>query len=138
MTDIKPLLMDTHVLIWFFEDIGDLSKATIQKIEESAMQDKLLVSAISIWEIANLNSRGRVKLGLPVEKWVNALLETPGLRLVPLSPEIACRSCDLQDFHKDPADRIIVATSLINQVKLVTRDRQIIEYKPMRNLTEMV
>ncbi len=134
----KQLLLDTHVVIWFFDGRNELSSWTVESIEKAAARGELLVSAITIWEIARLVTAGRVTFQKPLEQWISDLFESPGLHLVPLSPEISCQSCKLPGFHKDPVDRIIVATSLITQAKLVTRDRQIIEYKPMKNLIEVV
>jgi PIN domain nuclease of toxin-antitoxin system len=84
---------------------------------------------MSIWELAMLVSKGRVTLQTPLLDWVREALRTPGLSLVPLTPEIAVESTRLPgNFHGDPADRIIVASARETGSTIVTRDRLILAY----------
>ncbi len=138
MPDIKPLLLDTCAAIWFFEGSNELSSQTVQLIDDAVHRNEILVSAISLWEVAQLKSQNRVSLSLPVKEWLNQLVAIPGLNLLPITPEIASLSCELQGFHKDPADRIIVASALISQAKLVTRDKLMIKYPKLKNLIESI
>lgn len=92
--------------------------------------DVIGVSAISCWEVAKLVERGRLELPRSVEEWLDLALGYPGIRLLELSPEIAVVSTRLpDDFHRDPADRIVVATALVNECPLVTSDRKITSYE---------
>ncbi len=134
MIEESHLLLDTHVALWFFENADVLSPSIKKRIEAAANNDSILVSAITVWEIALLDAKRRIKIDRPIEEYVKQIVEAPGVKLIPLSPEISCLSVGLSNFQKDPADRIIVATSLINKVPLVTRDRRIIEYPKMKNL----
>ncbi len=87
------------------------------------------VSAISCWEISKLAEYGRIELPLPLKKWFGDALSYPGLELIELTPEIAIESTRLPgDFHRDPADQIIVASARICDCVLVTSDRKIIKY----------
>lgn len=138
MPDTKSLLLDTCAVIWFFEGSSEISGPTVQLINDAIDQNQLLLSAMSLWEVAQLNSQNRVRLSLPVKDWLNQIIDIPGLSLVPITPEIATLSCDLQGFHKDPADRIIAATALIAQAKIVTRDRLLINYPKLKNLVESI
>ncbi len=138
MTEETRLLLDTHVLVWFLENSDELSSKVKQQIETAAMQNSILVSAISIWEIAQLESRKRIQAEFGIEEYVQRIVETPGINLTPLTPEVCCLGANLPNFHKDPSDRIIVATSLILNAKLVTRDRNIIGYSKLKKLIEPI
>ena len=124
------LVLDTHVWIWVLEGIkGELSAATVRQIEKAAAASALAVSAISVWEVAMLEKRGRITLSRSIDEWTKAALTAPGIRLVDLSPEIALESTRLPgDPHGDPADRIIMATARVLGGTLVTRDKQILDY----------
>jgi PIN domain nuclease of toxin-antitoxin system len=89
----------------------------------------LRIAAISLWEIALLASRGRIVLGKSITPWVEEALADPGPAIDPLSPQIAIESHALPDvFHRDPADRMIVATARVTSAVLMTRDRRILDY----------
>lgn len=122
------IVLDTHIWIWWINGSPDLTRestAAIQAHESSG----LAVSAISVWEIAKLVERDRLSLSLPVEEWLTVALSYPGIRLIPLTPEIAVASTQLpQPFHRDPADQIIVATSRVLNAPLLTMDLAIRSY----------
>jgi len=124
------LVLDTHVWIWIMEGIKtELSAATIRLIEKSAADSALAISAISVWEVAMLEKKGRITLSRSIDEWTKAALTAPGIRLVDLSPEIAIESTRLPgEPHGDPADRIIIATARILGATLVTRDEKIVSY----------
>ena len=68
-------------------------------------------------------------LPLPVRDWIDAALAYPGVRLLDLTPHIAVESTQLPgDFHRDPADRIIVASARLHGCALLTADRKILDY----------
>ncbi len=112
-------LWDTHALIWGMEDGAELS----ERAREIAHQGHNAISCISLWEIACLCHRGKLRLKLGVEEWLEAAAER--LHVLPITPRIAVRAYDLMDFQGDPADRIIAATSLEFGLKLVTRDEKL-------------
>lgn len=86
----------------------------------------IAASTICILEIATAARRGRLALGRPVEQWLDDLRKMPELRLEPVSAEIAHAAGTLPDsLHGDPADRIIVATAMSLQAKLVTADQSL-------------
>ncbi len=120
----KPMLektaaavFDTH--IWLRASAGDPQLGALRNFRGTA-----IVPAISVWEVAMLASKGRLELKPDVDRWIRENLQPP-VRLEPLHPEISLESCRLQDFHGDPADRLIVATALVLGVSLITADRQI-------------
>lgn len=130
MTTHNLLLLDTHVWLWFALGNADrLGEGARRQIEDAAYQGKLAVSAITPWEIAMLEIKGRITLGTPCEKWVANALKLPGLRLIGLEPEIAIASTRLPGkFHPDPADRILAATARALDATLATVDERIIAY----------
>jgi PIN domain nuclease of toxin-antitoxin system len=127
---VKPLLLDTHVWLWFALANRDrLKPDAIQSIQEAARHGWLQVSIITVWEIGLLESKGRIHLGLALDDWIKRALALPGLGLAPLDPKTALDCNRLPgEFHADPADRIIVATARRLDATLMTADRKIIEY----------
>ena len=120
------IVLDTATWIWRASDPERLSAHARRVIDEA---DRALVSAISVWEVAMLVSKQRIRLDRPVELWVDIALALPGIQLAPLEPAIAVRSAKLPgEIHPDPADRIIVATALEYAVPIVTPDERIRAY----------
>ena len=131
MTSGQPfLLLDTHIWLWFA--LGDENRLGTRlqiPIEAASNSGGLIVSAISVWEIGMLEAKGRITLGMPCEKWMEAALALPGLRLIGLTPEIAIASSRLPgELHGDPADRILAATARCQDAVLMTADERLVEY----------
>jgi len=117
---LKAVVLDTHAWVWL--SAGDARAELMEKFRGRA-----LVSAISVWEVAMLESKGRLVLTPTVEAWVESNLRFP-VELEPIHPAISIQGCRLADFHGDPADRIIVATAAVLGLPLVTADARIIEW----------
>ena len=126
----QGILMDTHIWIWLMEGNQILADSKVlSMIEQVAESVMLSVSAISVWEIGRLEAKTRISFNVPCMEWIHEALSIPGLQLAPLTPEIAIESTRLpDDFHGDPADRIIVATARMNNVSLITKDKKILGY----------
>jgi PIN domain nuclease of toxin-antitoxin system len=126
----RPLLLDTHYWIWMQgRNVGSISDAARSSIEAASARGALLLSAMSVWEVAMLESKRRIQLLSECEQWVRQALATPGLTLVPLTPEIAIQSTRLPgQIHADPADRIIAATARVMGARLATADQKLIDY----------
>ncbi len=105
--------------IWLRASAGDLQLGALRNFRGTA-----IVPSISVWEVAMLASKERIELQPDVDRWIHENLQPP-VSLEPLHPEISLESCRLEDFHGDPADRLIVATALVLGVPLITADRQI-------------
>lgn len=126
---MNSLLLDTHTWLWLVLGDKTLKKSTLNSIKKASASHTIYVSAISMWEIAMLEHHHRITLGCPIDEWIHKALSNPGIKLAELSPEIVTDSVKLPDhFHKDPADRIIVATARILDLTLVTRDKRILDY----------
>jgi len=128
-------LLDTHTWIWWHMHPQNLSHKVKLLIGNASRYDELLLSAISPWEFSKLLEKGRIGISCEPESWINAALDLPKLRLVHLSPILAYRSTILpQPFHNDPADQIIVATAREENATVLTKDKNILEYKHVKSL----
>lgn len=130
MSEQRRLLLDTHIWFWLVTaNRRKLKAASINKLSATAEHSKLLVSVISAWEIAMLETKGRLGLGVPVQAWVTTACAQPEFELTGLSVPLALDSVSLPgQFHSDPADRFLVATARTQQATLVTYDEKIIAY----------
>jgi len=125
----KVLLLDTHVWLWVVGGVEPLKRSVLSTVEGAARGGRIRVSVISVWEVAMLEAKGRIRLTKDCLAWVRDALAAPGTSLVPLSPEIAVESSRLPGtFHGDPADRILVATARLLGGTLLTRDDGILAY----------
>jgi len=123
---VTDVLLDTHVWIWLsIEDKTSLTKKAKRRIQQA---DRKWISAISCWELAKLVEKNRISLSIPLIHWIRRSLHEIGVDVADLSPEIAVESTHLNDFHKDPADQMIVATSRVLEIPLLTSDRRILNY----------
>ena len=121
-------LLDTHVLVWWLDDRRRLSAAQRDVAASADAGSPLLVSDISLWEVATLHSLGRIRLTIPLREWLEKATAPPLVRRQGISPAIAEAVTALPDsFHRDPADRILVATARVLGATLLTRDRRIID-----------
>ena len=127
---MSPMLLDTHVWLWFAEGMSaKLSARSVRSIDKARRDAGLLVSAISVWELGMQVAKGRVQLSAPLNIWVRRAIQAPGIKLVPLDSETALESTELPgELHADPADRFLIATARVLNASLATRDEQIIEY----------
>jgi PIN domain nuclease of toxin-antitoxin system len=121
-------LLDTHILLYWLARDSRLTQNQIAAIDSATAEEPLWVSDITMWEIAALASRGRIKLHLPLRDWLEAAVAPPLVRRVSISPAVASEVASLPNtFHRDPADRIIVASARNVGATLLTQDRRIID-----------
>ena len=124
----ETVLLDTHVWLWMAG--GErIAPAARKRIAAAAAEDALVMSPISIWEVGMLAAKGRIAVQPDCLSWIAEALAKTGVRLLPLSVQVAVESSFLPEgFHGDPADRIIVASAIAFPATLVTRDAQILAY----------
>ena len=122
-----PLLLDTHTWIW--------SQALPERLGPSAASllsepDELLyLSTVSTLELARLQAHGRAELSEDLSDFADASLDLLGASTIEMSHEIAIGAYTLPgDFHRDPADRILVSTARLNGLTLLTADERILGY----------
>lgn len=123
------LLLDTHVWIWVASGDPILAPVFRETVDRERTQERILISAISIWEIGMLVEKKRLELEMDCLDWVERFLSQPGVSLCALSPRIAIQSTRLPgEIHSDPADRILVASAHEEGAVLVTCDEKLLEY----------
>ncbi len=121
-------LLDTHIIVWWFEQNPRLLPAQKKALASADPKSPLVISDISLWEISTLTSLGRLRLQLPLRDWLERAVAPPLVRRIGISPAIAAEVASLPDsFHRDPADRVLVATSRILGGTLLTLDSRIID-----------
>ncbi len=126
------IVLDTHIWIWWVHGDARLTENYLKSLQEHEAQD-LGVSVISCWEVAKLVEYKRLTLPFSVAEWFEQALAYPGIRLLDLTPRIALESTQLPgEFHRDPADQIIVATARINNCLLLTADSKILDYPEVK------
>ncbi|HEY4003144.1 MAG TPA: type II toxin-antitoxin system VapC family toxin [Candidatus Xenobia bacterium] len=123
------LLLDTHILLWWIHGDSRLSRPQEHALTQAVSNhDDLVVSDITLWEVAMLVGLKRIKLTIPVRDWLDIAVAGPEVQRQHITPAIAAQVAALPDtFHRDPADRILVSTALVLGLPLVTSDRRIID-----------
>ncbi|MBI5217254.1 MAG: type II toxin-antitoxin system VapC family toxin [Ignavibacteriae bacterium] len=122
------ILLDTHIWVWWVQKDSRLSNRQIEIIFKNE-KGGLGVSVFSIWEVAKLIERKKIMFKKPIEEWIDIALRYPGITLIDLNPQIAIESTRLPgNFHRDPADQIIVATSRLLDIPILTSDKKIFNY----------
>ena len=118
------IVLDTHALIWWVSAPARLSTRARRAMSTAARRESMVASAISLFEIATAVRRGRLELGQPLAQWLSDLRLLPELRFEPVNADIAQAAGGFADpMSGDPADRIIAATAIALQAKLVTADQ---------------
>ena len=136
MGGCQLIVLDTHVLIWWVSGIETLSpKAANIIAKHQLIERSILISSITAWEISMLVERGRLTLNMEVQAWLEQVGRIPAVEFVPLDNTIAVKSACLPgEFHKDPADRILVALARQGSHSLVTADKKIRGYTHVKSV----
>ena len=121
------IVLDTHTLLWMDRNDEALGVLSRRRIEDAWRTEGIALSAISFWEVAMLAQRGRVILPVAIEVWRADLLQA-GVQEIPIDGRIALLATSLQNLHRDPADRFIVATAMLHRALLLTADSKILEW----------
>jgi len=129
------IVLDTHVLVWWLAEDPGLSQKAKAAIDKEKAGGEIVVSSITAWEIAMLVEHGRLVLSMDVQSWIATAAAIDAVRFLPVDNEIALKSVTLPgNFHKDPADRMIVATARKLAVPLVTKDEKIRAYAHVKTI----
>jgi len=130
------IVLDTHAMIWWASGASDqLSPAALDAIAQEMAGGQIVISSISAWELSMLVANGRLALSMDVAEWLACVGNIESVSFVPVDNAIAVKSTELPgDFHKDPADRFIVATARKLAAPLVTADEKIRAYPHVRTI----
>ena len=127
----EVIVLDTHIWFWWItQDFGRFPSHWQDRI---AIAQQIGVSVISCYEIALAQQRGRLELPCTAAQWFQDALEPSGITLFPLTSKLVCRAVELSPVHKDPFDRLIIATALENGAKLASIDRSFPQYAELEN-----
>ncbi len=128
------IVLDTHIWVWWVHNDAQLTDK-YREIIQAHEDEGLGVSVFSCWEVAKLVKLNRLTLHCPIDEWLETALHYPGIQLLALTPEIAVESTQLPgEFHRDPADQIIVATARLHDCPLLTVDDKILNYSHVKLL----
>jgi PIN domain nuclease of toxin-antitoxin system len=128
------LMLDTHVWWWSLSEPKNLSSRSRAAIENTRTDERFIAS-ISIWEFAMMAAKKRIELKISPESWLSRAINETGISVAALSAAIAIDACHLPgEFHKDPADRIIVATARVHNHILLTKDQKILNYPHVKSV----
>lgn len=120
------MVLDTHVLLWWLSGSPLLPSRAVKSIQAALQEQALVVSAISVFEIATAVRRGRLELASPLDIWLHDLASLPEIYVEPVNAAVAARAAMFDDaVHGDPADRIILATAMWLERPLATADEKL-------------
>lgn len=136
MEGLTLIVLDTHVLLWWLSGAQPLSaKAARLSGKNTGIEGVIAVSSISTWEIAMLVANNRLNLSMDVDSWLAEAARIPAPRSKPVDNATAIHSVRLPgQFHKDPADRMIVALARHLSLQLVTADEKILRYPHVKTV----
>jgi PIN domain nuclease of toxin-antitoxin system len=120
------LLLDTHVLLWLVDRQEELSSKARRAIGQNP--GRIFISSITGFEIALKAERGALELPLAPAAWTRLALERHGIEEIPVTCEVGALAASLPRIHRDPCDRIIIATAKLWNLTLWTKDATIAEY----------
>lgn len=129
------IVLDTHAWVWWLDDPRKLPARARKAVNEAAADEAVYISTISTWEIMLLASGGRLEFRMDARDWISRSEALPFIHFVPVDNPIAIRSVRLPgSFHKDPADRIILATAMTMGAPVVSSDSRIKEYSHVKSI----
>jgi PIN domain nuclease of toxin-antitoxin system len=126
------ILLDTHAWLWWVANAPELPASVRALI--GAAREAVAVASVSCLEVAWLAKKGRIVLPVSVEEFFDRAIDQAGFQLLPLTPKIAARSAALPDIHRDPIDRVLLATAMELDAVLATKDAAIRRYPGVRLL----
>jgi len=124
------IVLDTHTWLWWLHDPAKLSPDAVKRIQEEQVSGSIIISAISVWEVAVKVQSGKLAIPMDINRWYELAKNYPATVIEPLTPCDAIASTQLPGtFHKDTADRIIITLARRLGIPLVTCDCKILAYE---------
>ena len=130
------IVLDTHILIWWITgDLTKLSENATFAINQELAGGEIIISSITAWEVAMLVAKDRIVISMDLEEWLSTIAQIEAVKFYAVDNDIAVKSATLPgEFHKDPADRMIVATARKLGCSLVTADEKILNYQHVKTI----
>ena len=120
------IVLDSHIWFWWINlEHQRIPSFILTEIETAP---RVGVSPVSCFELALAHHRGRLEFSLPVREWFSLALAGSDVALLSLTPEISARAVELPEIHRDPFDRIIIATTLEMDARLASVDGHFARY----------
>lgn len=119
------ILIDTQAFIWFVEDDKQLPEEIKTKLED--LDNSIIISIASLWEMTIKMSLGKLHLGCNIEEMIDKVYQN-GFEVLPILPDHIIRLSKLDYFHRDPFDRIIISQGLSENMVIVSSDKAFDEY----------
>jgi PIN domain nuclease of toxin-antitoxin system len=126
------ILLDTHAWLWWVANAPELPVSLRAAI--GGASEPVAVVSVSCLEVAWLAKKGRIVLPVSVEDFFDRAIDQVGFQLLPLTPKIAARSASLPEIHRDPVDRVLVATAIEFDAVFATKDAAIRRHPGVRLL----
>ncbi len=124
------VLLDTHVLLWYYIDDPQLSTTARVTIQDP--NNWIFVSAASHWEIAIKVSIGKYSLQVPFRTFVQEAVFDNGFRFSPIESQHSAALIGLPFHHRDPFDRLIVTQAIVEDIPIVSNDAILDSYSIRR------
>jgi len=129
------ILLDTHVLVWMVTDAARLTRAADREIRKAQRDRSCAIASISLWELAHLFRKNRLRGMGSIENAIHSILDDTGVKVLEITPEIADLSMSFPDsYPKDPGDRLIGATARAYGLTLITEDERILNCPLIRSI----
>jgi PIN domain nuclease of toxin-antitoxin system len=125
----EVIILDTHIWLWLIN--ANFEKFPSYWRDQIESADRVGISPISCYEIALARKNERIKMSFTAQEWFCRALAPAGIELFPLTEAIAARAVDLSPVHKDPFDRLIIATALEYGAKLASVDGLFSQYSEL-------
>jgi PIN domain nuclease of toxin-antitoxin system len=123
------IVLDTHIWFrWLTPDDKPLKRSWRDAIAEAKL---IGVSAVSCFEAAWLVQHDRVEISMALEEWFEVALDGSGVSLLPITPSVAQLAVELPEHHRDPFDRLIIATAIVNDARLISADGHFPAYEQL-------
>lgn len=129
------ILLDTHVLVWVVSDSGQLSRDAARELRKAERGGQLAIASITLWELALLFQRGRLRTSGSIESSIRLIMEKSRAQVIEITPEIAALTNTFpESYPKDPGDRLIGATARALGLTLITQDERILASPLIRSI----
>ena len=129
------IVLDTHAWVWFISNPELLSERAKRYLDAAVEEKAIMISSISVWEVALLIAKKRLILTLELNDWIAKSEMLPFFKFIPVDNSVAIKSVNLpQPLHRDPADRIIIATAISLGAPIVTKDEKILNYPHVQTI----